>query len=151
MRDAVGMSDHRRQLPLTLRPTLSLRLLVFVLVTHVAALVVVLPLPLHWGLKTALAALMLLSLAYLLWAQILRRAPWSIVQATWTEAGWTVITADGRTRQLRLATSTYIGVDLVVLDFARGLFRRWSLVLTPDNIGPEQLRRVRARLRQVSR
>ncbi len=141
------MSDHHHQAPLTIRPVVSLRLLAFVIAIHAAAFAVVFPLPMHWGLKLALSTLILGSLAYVVWARILSRAPWSIVQATWSDTGWTVTTADGRTQQLRLAPSTYVGVDLVVVNLAAGMFRRRSLILTPDTIDPEQLRRLRARLR----
>jgi toxin CptA len=142
-----SMSDHHHQAPLVIRPVVSRRLLAFMLVIHAAAFAVVLPLPMHWGLKLALSMLILGSLAYVVWARILLRAPWSIVQATWSDTGWTVTTADGRTQQPRLAPSTYVGVDLVVVNLAAGMFRRRSLILTPDTIDPEQLRRLRARLR----
>lgn len=127
-----------------------MRLLACMLAIHAVALAVVPPLPMHWGVKLALSTLILGSLAYVVWARILSRAPWSVVQATWSDTGWTVTTANGGTQQLRLAPSTYVGVDLVVVNLVAGLFRRRSLILTPDNIDPEQLRRLRARLRLFS-
>jgi toxin CptA len=144
------MSDHHRQPPLTIRPVASMRLLVFVSVIHAAALAVLFPLPLPWWLTLGLAALVVGDLAYVVWARVLGRAPWSIVQATWNDNGWTLITNNGPSQQLRLAASTYVGVDLVIVNLRAGLLRRRSLVLTPDNIDPDQLRRLRARLRLAS-
>lgn len=126
---------------------MSRRLLLFVLVGHAAAVFVLLPLPLHWGGKLALCVLILASLGYTLWARILNLAPWSIVETTWTDIGWHLTTAAGRTFDARLCSSTYVGVDLVILNLRVGRLARRSLVLTVDNVDPDRLRRLRARLR----
>ncbi|MGB5733828.1 MAG: protein YgfX [Thiohalocapsa sp.] len=144
------MSDHHRQPPLTIRPVASMRLLVFVSLIHAIAFTALLPLPLPWGLKLALVVLIVGDLSYVVWARTLGRAPWSVVQATWSDTGWTLTTKSGRTQQFHLAPSTYIGVNLVIVNLSAGMFRRRSLVLTPDNIDPDHLRRLRARLRLAS-
>jgi toxin CptA len=141
------MGEHQRQAPLTIRPGISRRLLLYVLLTHGVALAVLVPLPLGWITRGLLAALVLLSLGYSLWAHVLLRAPWSVAEAVWSEAGWTITTASGQSYDARLLSSTYVGVGLVILNLRAGLLRRPSVVLTPDSIDPEQLRRLRARLR----
>lgn len=143
------MSDHRHRPPLSIRPARSARLLIYVCIVHASALVVLLPLPPHAAIKSALAVLTLSSLGYVVWARILNRAPWSIIDATWAETGWRLTTAAGRTHDARLCASTYVGVGLVILNLRSSWFRRHSLVLTPDSIDADQLRRLRARLRLV--
>jgi len=127
----------------------SRRLLLFVGIVHAAALAVLLPLPLPWAIKSTVVMLILVSLGYVTWVRILMRAPWSIVEATWAETGWRLTTASGQTRDARLSGSTYVGVGLVILNLSSGWVRHCSLVLTPDNLDPDQLRQLRARLRLV--
>lgn len=144
------MNHHHHQPPLTLRPVASRGLLIFAILVHVSALLVLLPLPLHWIIKLAVVALILTSFGYALWVSILYRAPWSIVEATWTDSGWRLTTATGSILNARLDASTYIGVGLVILNLRSGLFSSHSMLLTADNIGPDRLRRLRARLRLSS-
>ena len=143
------MSDHRRRPPLSIRPLVSRRLLLFVGIVHASALAVLLPLPLHWAIKSTILVLILASLGYIVWVRVLMRAPWSVVEATWAETGWRLTTASGQTRDARLSGSTYVGVGLVILNLRSGWARHCSLVLTADNTDPDQLRRLRARLRLV--
>lgn len=141
------MSNRRHRPPLILRPARSNRLLVFVCVVHASALLTLLPLPLTLAAKSALVLLILASVGYLVWSRILSAAPWSIVEAIWTETGWRLSTVAGQTIEARLCASTYVGVGLVILNLRLGPLRFRSLVFTTDNIDPEQLRRLRARLR----
>lgn len=115
------------------------------------ALLTLLPLPLAWAWKALIALPVIASLAHALWAVVLSRAPWSVVGALWSETGWTLTTASGRVLRATLSPSTYVGVRIVILRFRTGLLRRRSLLLTADNIDPEQLRRLRARLRLAGR
>jgi len=91
--------------------------------------------------------LILLALVWLLWAQVLGRAPWSIREAVWDQQGWRLLLVDGRVRDARLAPSSYVGVSLVILNLRIGRLGRRSLVLTPDRIDADLLRRLRVRLR----
>ena len=141
------MSRHHAHPPLVIRPRPSPRLGGFVAATHAAALAVALALPLPWAGRAPLAGMIAASLGWILWARVLAAAPWSIRQAVWDEDGWQLTLADGRVRSARLARSTYVGVGLVILNLRLGHLGRRSLVLTGDAVGPDLLRRLRARLR----
>lgn len=142
------MSDQRSLPPLRIAPRPSRRLLAFVVLTHAAALAVLLPLPAPaaW-LRLLLGTLILLSLAYVIWAQILRRAPWSVVAVDWSERGWQATFANGRTRHARLAPSTFVGVGLVILHLRIGRFWQPTLLLSADAVPADELRRLRVLLR----
>lgn len=142
------MSGQRSLPPLRIAPRPSRRLLVFVLLTHAAALAALVPLPTPapW-LRGLLGALILLSLAYVIWAQVLRRAPWSVVAVDWNERGWQATFADGRSRHARLAPSTFVGVGLVILHLRIGHFWRPTLLLSADAVPADTLRRLRMLLR----
>jgi toxin CptA len=116
-----------------------------VLLTHGAALAAALSLPGAWR----LAALpVILSAAYQLWAQVLRRAPWSIVSATWAPDGaWSLQLRSGVEIDARLSPATFVSLPLVVLNLRVGAWRRFALPLFGDAIDPDTLRRLRARLR----
>ncbi len=140
------MASHREQPPLLIEPRFSWRLTAFVALPHLLAAASILALP-------GRAWLMLLfpvgaSLVYQTYVHLLRRAPWSIRLATWQADGtWTIIFVSGAETQARLSPATFVSVPLVVLNLRRGWFRRWSLPLFADALDPEQLRRLRQRLR----
>jgi toxin CptA len=116
-----------------------------VALTHSAALAAILALPGPWQL---LAVPVSLSLAYQVYAHVLRRAPWSIHVLTWQGDGtWSIQLVSGRETEARLCPSTFVSVPLVVLNLRRGRLRRWSLPLFADALDPDQLRRLRQRLR----
>jgi hypothetical protein len=120
----------------------------FVVLSHAAALAVLVPLPapVVW-MRLLLAALVGASLVYVIWAQVLRRAPWSVVAVDWNERGWQATLADGRTRHARLAPSTFVGVGLVILHLRLGRLWRPTLLLSSDAVPAGQLRRLRVLLR----
>lgn len=142
------MSGQRSLPPLRIAPRPSRRLLAFVVLTHATALAVLLPLPTPapW-LRLLLGALILLSLAYVVWAQVLRRAPWSVAAVDWNQHGWQATFADGRTRDARLAPSTFVGVGLVILHLRIGRLWRPTLLLSADAVPADELRRLRVLLR----
>lgn len=133
--------------PLSIEPRVSPRLFWFVSLSHLAAMAVLLPLPITLSLKALLMLLALAGLCWNLWSVVLRRAPWSLVRAEWDDQGWWLETRSGRVFEARLQPSTYVGVRLVSLNFRVGRWRPCSLVLTQDNLGPESLRHLRAQLR----
>lgn len=139
------MGSHRQQPPLTLRPRLSRRLAAFVLLTHLLASAAVLALPGYWPLLLLPVAA---SLAYQLQVHVLRRAPWSIQSIRWEADGtWRIAQVSGREIEARLSPSTFVSLPLVVLNLRSGMLRRWSLPLFADALDPDQLRRLRQRLR----
>jgi toxin CptA len=115
------------------------------LASHGAALVAALSLPGAWRL-TALAVLS--SLGYQLWVHVLRRAPWSIVSATWAADGsWALRLRSGAEIDARLSAATFVSQYLVVLNLRCGRWRRFALPLFGDALDPDTLRRLRVRLR----
>jgi len=140
------MASHREQPPLLIQPRVSRRLAVFVALTHLATAAAILALP--GGIWPYLLIPVGLSLGYQIHVRVLARAPWSIRSATWQSDGtWTIILLSGRELEAQLAPSTFVSVPLVVLNLGRGRLRRWSLPLFADALDPEQLRRLRQRLR----
>jgi|PlaIllAssembly_1097288.scaffolds.fasta_scaffold54187_2 toxin CptA len=141
------MGSHRQTPPLLIRPRLSVRLAVFVTLTHAAAFAAALALPGAWRL---LAVLVSLSLVYQVYVHVLRRAPWSIRTLIWQGDGsWSVQLVSGRETEARLSHSTFVSLPLVILNLRQGRLRRWSLPLFADALDQDQLRRLRQRLRIV--
>ena len=139
------MSSHRDRPPLLIEPGFSRRLAAFVLLTHAAAAAAVLVLPGAWRLLVLGVAT---SLAHQLYAQVLRRAPWSIRSALWQPDGtWRITLVSGKELDATLSPSTFASVPLVVLNLRLGRLRRRSLPLFSDVFDPEQHRRLRQRLR----
>lgn len=139
------MSSHRKAPPLLIEPRFSRRLATFVLVTHAAAGVAALALPGAWRVLVLLVAA---SLAYQLYVQVLRRAPWSIHSVLWQSDGsWRISLVSGEEQEADLSPSTFVSVPLIVLDLRLGRLRHRALALFSDALDPEQLRRLRQRLR----
>jgi hypothetical protein len=142
------VSDHRGLPPLRIAPRRSRVLLLFVILTHAAALAVPVALPMLGVMaRLGLGLLVLSSLVYVVWAQVLRQAPWSVVAVDWNGHGWQATFADGSVRDVQLAPSTFIGVGMVILHLRAGPLWRPTLVLTADSLPPDQLRRLRMLLR----
>jgi toxin CptA len=142
------MSREVERPPLDLRPRPSSRLAFLLLVIHAAAAAVAVALPLDWPWRVLLLSAVLLSGAYLTAGHWLRRLPWSVREALWQPDGaWTLTLGSGRQVEARLLPSTYVSPVLVVLNFRRSGWRPCSLVLFPDALDPDLLRRLRVRLR----
>ncbi|WP_295583940.1 protein YgfX [uncultured Lamprocystis sp.] len=140
------MGSHRERPPLLIEPQFSRRLMTFVALTHTAALAALLNL--SWWPYRLLAVLVVASLVYHFYVHCLRRAPWSIRSAVWLADGsWQIDVVSGARIDARLAAATYVSVPLVVLNLRSGRWRRWALPLFADALDPEQLRRLRQRLR----
>jgi hypothetical protein len=115
--------------------------------THLLAAVVLLLIPLEPLLRVPLLLLVMLSLGYGLWAQVLGLAPWSLREATWSEQGWRLGFRNGHRRDAVLLPSSLVTVPLVILHFRVGWLRYPWMILSEEVIAPEQLRHVRMRLR----
>lgn len=119
----------------------------FVAATHLLALLSVWTLPLGIY-RLPLGLLVLASFGLVLYAQILRRAPWSIRAAVWQPDGdWRLVLHSGRTLTVALTSATFVSVPLVILNFRLGRWRRYALPIARDALDSEQLRRLRQRLR----
>ncbi len=141
------MGSHRLSAPLTLRPRPSWRLAILVAVTHGLALAVILPLPLGVH-RIPLLLAVTGSALYVLLDVVLMRAPWSIRSATWgADGSWLLTLASGKQVEASLSPATFVSLPLVSLNFRLGFLRRRALPLCSDALDPDQLRRLRQRLR----
>jgi len=144
------MPRHSEMPPLRVRPGISWRLGIFVTSIHGFALVAVYMLPMTVLQRCALAVAVMLGLAYEFAGQVMHRLPWSLCEAVWRpDGGWSLKLASGRELDGHLLPSTYVSPSLVVLRFRCGHLRTCSLLLLPDNLQPDRLRRLRVRLRLV--
>lgn len=141
------MTDHHRQPPLHLRPRLSLRLAAFIALTHSGAAACILALPIPWPSRVGGLGVIGLSGVWQALTHLWPRTPVAVREAAWGEDGWELTLGSGRRVSARLVPSTYVGTWLVVLNFRCPSWRRCSLVLAPDGLDPDLLRRLRARLR----
>jgi toxin CptA len=140
------LGTRRERPPLLIRPGFSRRLLALVVLTHLAALAAVLAVP--DGRYRLLAVLVVGSLFYQGHVHCLRRAPWSIDSVPWQADGsWRIALVSGARIDARLSPATFVSVPLVVLNLRSGRRRHWALPLFADALDPEQLRRLRQRLR----
>jgi hypothetical protein len=132
---------------LRIRPRPSRLLAVFLLTTHGTALAVVVSIPLDWYWRAWLAATVLSGLAYTLGAHVLYRVPWAAREANWMSDGtWILTLVRGERIESRLLPSSFVARRLLVLNFRRGRWRSVPLVLLPDTLDADQLRRLRVRL-----
>jgi toxin CptA len=139
------VSSHRDRPPLLIEPKRSPRLAAYVVLSHVAAGAAILALPGDWRLLILAVGA---SLGYLLYVQVLRRAPWSIRSVLWQPDGiWRITLVSGTELEATLSPSTFVGVSLVVLNLRLGPMRYRALPLFSDALDADQHRRLRQRLR----
>jgi toxin CptA len=139
------VSSHRDRPPLLIEPGLSPRLAAYVVLTHLAAGAAILALPGAWRLLILAVGA---SLAYQLYVQVLRRAPWSIRSVLWQPDGtWRITLVSGRELEATLSPSTFVSVPLIALNLRVAPMRYRALPLFSDALAPDQHRRLRQRLR----
>jgi len=74
--------------------------------------------------------------------------PWAGREAIWEPDGtWTLTLVSGKQVEARLLPSTFVTPGLSVLNLRRGRWRSCAMVLLPDTLDPDLLRRLRVRLR----
>jgi hypothetical protein len=121
---------------------------VFLLATHGTALAVAAAIPLDWYWRVGLAVAVLASLINAMAVQVLFLAPSALREATWKSDGaWILTLVSGEQIEARLLPSTIVTSRLVVLNFRRGRWRSRTMVLPPDTLDANLLRRLRVRLR----
>ncbi len=133
---------------LRLTPKRSTVLLSFMLIAHIGAMGVVLLLPLEFWLQCLLLLVVMMSLTQAICTHLLRSNESAIRSAEWNSEGeWTLLTANGDELAAQLKASSYLQPWCVVLNFSISRFGWRSLILLPDAVDPELLRRLRVRLR----
>lgn len=146
------MSSTRYATPLLVEPRPSLRLLSWVLISHSVFLGLV-----FWAMPLSmvlLGACLCVSLSLLtIWRRHFSRPSALYVRrATWhCDDAWALECGDGRCFPARLSLSGFCHTKLILLNFDLGKWRRRTLLLTPDTLPPETLRRLRQRLRALRR
>ncbi len=142
------MSKHRARPPLRIRPRPSRSLAAFVALAYGATLSLVFVIPLGWYWRALLAVVVLSGLSYAFLAQVLYLVPRAVREAAWASDGtWTLTLVSGKRIEARLLPSTYVTERLLVLNFRCGSWQHRALVLLPDALEGELLRRLRVRLR----
>ncbi|MCF6354382.1 MAG: hypothetical protein L3J26_04660 [Candidatus Polarisedimenticolaceae bacterium] len=133
---------------LRLSPQKSATLLTFILATHASAMGMALFLPLEFWLQLLVLLAVAVSLIQATRTHLLRSNGSAIRSAQWDSAGeWMLFFANGDEIAAQLKASSYLQPWLVVLNFSTSRFRRHTLILLPDAVDPERLRRLRVRLR----
>lgn len=133
--------------PLLIRPGFSRRFAAFVGLSHLSAAAAVVALP-EWPAQLLLLPIIAASAIYVARVDVLRRASWSIRSVLWqTDGTWQIQFVSGAERTAILSPATFSSLPLVVLNFRLGVLRRRALPIFADALDPEQLRRLRQRLR----
>ena len=136
---------------LRIEPGNSLRLSLFLCSTHLGALSVIPLVPMAPAPQLGISLLIAISLVHALRTHVLRANGYAIKSAEWDgENEWILFMADGKTAPARLKSSSYVQPWLVILNFSLGRFSTRTLILLPDAVDPELLRRLRLRLRLIS-
>lgn len=134
--------------PLYLSPERSVILFAFLLGSHLAAMGVMFLLPLELWLQLLVLFAIAASLIQAMCNHVLRSNSAAIKSAKWNGEGeWTLFTANGNEVAAQLQTSSYSQPWFVILNFSISRFRRRSLILLPDAVDPDLLRRLRVRLK----
>ncbi len=133
---------------LRLAPKKSTTLLIFILASHTGAAGVALLLPLEFWLQFPLLLLVVVSLVQAVRTHLWRSNGSAIKAAEWESGGeWTLFAVNGHELAAQLKDSSYVQPWLVVLNFSTSRFGRRTLILLPDAVDSELLRRLRVRLR----
>lgn len=141
------MSSARSAVQLTLEPVPSRILFTALAVCHLLALVSLLICDLPVIITLSLGMLIGFSLILSYARYGYRRSRWFVERVSCLADGsWALQTADGRNHPAWLLESSYVHPRLVILNFALGGLARRSVVLLPDSIDADDLRRLRVRL-----
>lgn len=138
---------HAGYAPLSIRPAFSPRLALYLLGVHALAVIVIWQLPLGvWRWAVSLASV--LSAVDAALTQLWPRLPWAIKRVVWDGEGrWWLYEVSGRKREARLLPGTFVSPAWIVLNLRITFWNRRALVLLPDAVDGELLRRLRQRLR----
>jgi toxin CptA len=115
---------------------------------HVAAAVLLWVVPLAVPVKALLTFAVAASLVYLMARDALLHAPHSIVALQTRDDAVFLQTRDGEWLEGEVLGSSYVSPLLTVVNFRpRGRWRARHVILVPDNVNPDDFRRLRTWLR----
>jgi toxin CptA len=143
------MLSPKYAVPLYLKRHSSRTLVVYLVVAHSGILALLPWLALSWALIVSFMVAIVTSFYFSLRRQALLSSPRAIVQIIWDSQNvWLLHQRNGIECVGKLLPSCFVGPRLVVLNFVVGFWwRRISVILLPDNVDSEALRRLRVRLR----
>ncbi len=138
----------KAETPLRIEPGFSPRLGLFVVLSHILAIMVVAGLPLVVPLNLVLGLVVIISLVYNIKTRVLRTGD-SALKAVALDPveGWSLYMATGVVERATLHPSSFVRPWLIVLNFSVRRFDRRSLILFSDSLDRETLRRLRVQLR----
>lgn len=125
----------------TLRPSWWLFFMLFIL--HLLACAALICANFTLILKLLIGLLLLWSGYYQCWLRALQHSPKAIVKCIATEDKWRLIDRSGREYEVELAGESLVTAFLIILNFG---VRQPALILFPDSLDPEELRRLRVLL-----
>lgn len=142
------MSLKKSAQPLRLKILPSRQLAIFILLTHVAATLIVSQLELPWYVVSTLSVCIVLSLYTNLRRYVGMKSPHSIVEAVWNSDGeWSLLTARGHCLDGELLPSSCMYAALVLLNFRIRPGRSVrTLILPNDSLDRLTFRHLRVRL-----
>jgi len=118
---------------------------------HISAMGVTSLLPIEHWLQLIVVFAAAASLIQGLRTHVLRSSSAAIRSAEWNSEGeWVLFTTNGDELAAQLRASSYVQPWFIVLNFSVSRFGRRSLILLPDAVDPELLRRLRVRLKLFS-
>lgn len=144
------MSSQRFAEPLYLQVKPSRILAGFLVLAHAAAALALTYTDMNASGRILLSLMIAASLYHNLRVHVLLNAPRSLLRLVWEASGkWRVWDAFGREHEARLTPGFFVNPKLVILNLQlKGLGRR-AVLLLPDSLEDEALRRLRVRLRAV--
>lgn len=146
------MSSQRSAEPLYLQLKPSRLLAGFLVLAHATAAVALAYIDLPPPARVLLGLMLAASLYRNLRLHVLLNAPRSLLRLVWEASGkWRVWDAFGREHEASLAPDCFVNSKLVILSLKlEGLGRR-AVLLLPDSLESDVLRRLRVRLRAERR
>jgi len=144
------MSHAAYASPLVLEPGVSRYLILYLVVIHCLALVVVVaPLNIPFTLRLALAVAIMISFIWQ-WRRTRENDPARIHRLVWeADDDWTLWCNDSTELVGQLRPDSYESTLLVILRLQLEQGGRRTLVLLPDMLDQQSFRRLRVRLRQA--
>ncbi len=135
------------ELPIRIEIKPSKWLAIGLAISHIGAILMLWFVDLALWTKMLLVIVAMLSLIHSFYFYIWQKSPRSLIELILNDnEEWLLIRNDGRVVEADLRQGAFVHPMLIVLPFRYGL-RFTSVILTPDKVNADTLRRLRVRLR----
>jgi hypothetical protein len=139
------MNEH--SMPMTIHPGYSGRLALLLSTIHAGGCALVPLLPISGTVSFLLLSLLVGSLAHFWRRDLLRRGRWAVTKLHWDGAEtWTLFSPEQPPQAAQLRGSSYLHPRVMILNFSTAGWIGRRVILLEDDVDPEQLRRLSARL-----